>query len=197
MNRILPLALTALLIGTACGKEPDVNAILSGKKVAIIIAFRDFRDEEFTQPFIHLTQAGATITVASSRRGTAEGMLGKEVKVEHLVSELAASNFDAVVFVGGSGAQEYFNNTPAHHLVREALQQGKVVGAICMAPGILAHAGVVTGKQVTGFSSILPDLRKAGAKVNPVPVVSDGKLVTADGPQSAVQFAAAWIEALK
>ncbi len=174
-----------------------MNANLSGKKVAIVIAFQNFRDEEFIQPFIHLAQAGAAVTVASSRRGTAEGMLGKQVKVEHLVSELAATNFDAIVFVGGVGAEEYFNNPAAHQLACDAMKYGKVVGAICVAPAILAHAGVLTGKQVTGFSSILPELRKAGAKVSPAPVVRDGKLVTADGPQSAAQFAATLIEALK
>lgn len=197
MNRILRLVLTILAIGTACGKELAMNANLSGKKVAIIIAFHDFRDEEFVQPFVRLTQAGARVTVASSRRGTAEGMLGKTIKVEYLVADLAATNFDAIVFVGGGGAQEYFDNPAAHQLARDALQQGKVVGAICVAPAILAHADLLKGKQVTGFPSILPDLRKAGATVNQTPVVRDGTLVTADGPQSATPFAAALIEALK
>lgn len=197
MNWIAACVLTATVAVTGLGKERNMNASLSGKQVVIIIAFQDFRDEEFTQPFIHLTQAGATVTVASSRRGTAEGMLGKHVKIEHLVTELAAANFDAFIFVGGGGAEEYFDSPVVHTLVREAMRQGKVIGAICVAPAILARAGVLAGKQVTGFPSILPDLRKAGARVDPKPVVRDGTLVTADGPQSATRFATALIEAMQ
>lgn len=196
MPAILPWVLTILMIGTASGKEPAMNS-LSGKKVAIIIAHKDFRDEEFAQPYTVLSGAGATVTVASSKSGTAQGMLGKRVEVQHLLKDLDAANFDAVIFIGGVGAQEFFKEPAAHKLARDATSQGKVVGAICIAPAILAHAGVVEGKQATGFPSILPDLRKAGAKVVAQPVVQDGKLITADGPASAAKFAATLLEALK
>lgn len=198
MPSLFAWMLTALMIGTAFGKEPDMNTnTLAGRKVAIIIAHQDFRDEEFSHPFTVLSGAGALVTVASSRTGTASGMLGKRVEVKHLLKELDAVNFDAIVFVGGPGAQEYFNDPTAHQLARRATELGKVVGAICIAPAILAHAGVVEGKQATGFSSILPDLRKAGAKVTATPVVRDGKLITADGPAAAAKFAATLLEALQ
>ena len=196
MPALMTWVISILTIGTAFGKEPAMNS-LSGKNVAIIIAYQDFRDEEFTQPFTVLSGAGATITVASSKRGTAKGMLGKKVEVQQLLAELDAAKFDAVVLVGGPGAQSYFKDPAAHKLVRDAVKQGRVIGAICIAPAILAHAGLVEGKRMTGFSSILPDLRKAGAMVTAEPVVRDGKLITADGPAAAGKFAAALLEALK
>lgn len=196
MTALFALVISIITIGTAFGKEPAMNS-LSGKNVAMIIAYQDFRDEEFTQPFTVLSGAGATITVASSKRGTAKGMLGKKVEVQQLLAELDAAKYDAVIFIGGPGAQTFFKDSAAHKLARDAVKQGKVVGAICIAPAILAYAGLVEGKQMTGFSSILPDLRKAGAKVTAEPVVRDGKLITADGPAAAAKFAAALLEALK
>lgn len=196
MRTILCWLLTAIAVCTAYAKEPVMNTLI-GKKVAIVIAFRDFRDEEFSQPFSRLTKEGATVTVASSHKGTAEGMLGKQVKIETLISDLVATNFDAIVFVGGGGAQEYFDSAAAHRLAKTAIQNGKVVGAICVAPAILANAGVLQGKIATGFPSILPILRKGGAQVSKEPVARDGLIVTANGPQSADKFAATLTEALK
>ena len=169
---------------------------LSGNKIVMIVAYRDFRDEEFDKPFAALTEAGASVTVASSQRGTAIGMLGKHVEVNRLIGDIAASSFDAVVFIGGAGAKEYFDDPLAHRIARDAVAMGKPLGAICIAPAILANAGVLKGKQAACFPSVTPILEKAGALVQKKPVVRDGKLFTADGPQSAGSFAAALFEAL-
>ena len=169
---------------------------LAGKKIVMVIAYRDFRDEEFFKPFTTLSEAGAAITVASSNLGKAKGMLGQSVEVNALIGDVVAANFDAVVFIGGSGAQEYFNSAPAHRLAQDAVFLKKVLGAICIAPATLANAGVLKGKQVTGFPSVKPALGKAGALIKNQPMVRDGTLITADGPQSASEFAAALVEAL-
>jgi protease I len=185
-----------MVAGGGFGKEPDVK-ILAGKKVVMIVAYRDFRDEEFFTPYSVLKDAGAEVIVASSHEGKARGMLGKVVDVNRLVGDVAVTNFDAVVFIGGSGAQEYFNNPIAHRLAQDAVFYKKVLGAICIAPETLANAGVLKGKKVTGFASIKPALGKAGALLQNQPVVCDGSLITADGPQSASGFGAAVVEALK
>jgi len=183
-------------IGSVVGKEPDVK-MLAGKNIVMVIAYRDFRDEEFFKPYAALTEAGATVIVASSQLGKAKGMLGKPVEVNTLIGDVVASNSDAIVFVGGSGAQEYFNSPVAHRLAQDAVFLKKVLGAICVAPATLANAGVLKGKQVTSFPSVKPVLGKAGALVKNQPVVRDGLLITADGPQSAGEFAAALVEALR
>lgn len=190
------LAGISLMPGVTLGKENAMNAS-SGKNVVMIIAFRDFRDEEFAKPAAALKQAGATITVASSHRGTAEGALGQRVPVDILIGELVVSNFDGIVFVGGPGSQEYFKNPTAHQIAKEAVAQGKVLGAICIAPATLAEAGVLDGKHATSFPSVQPTLKKAGALVESRGVVRDGKLVTADGPASAAAFGGKLVEVLK
>jgi protease I len=192
----LIMVLGVLIGGIGFGKESDVKT-LTGKKVVMVVAYRDFRDEEFFKPYAALTEAGAEVVVASTQLGKAKGMLGQTVSVTMLIDDVVAPRFDAIVFVGGGGAQVYFNNPIAHRLAQDAVLYRKVLGAICIAPETLAHAGVLKGVKVTGFASVKPALGKAGALVQNQPVVRDGNLITADGPQSASGFAAAIIAALE
>lgn len=169
---------------------------LTGKQVVMIIASRDFRDEELAEPFALLTQAGAKVTVASSKKAPAVGMLGKTVTPDLLLADVKATNYDAVVFVGGGGAQEYFADATAQRLAQDSVKAGKLLGAICIAPAILANAGVLKGRQAVCFPSVVPILKKGGATVPAQDVVRDGRLVTATGPQAARPFAQALVMAL-
>ena len=106
----------------------------------------------------------------------------------------------AVVFVGGSGAQKYYSNERALTIAREAYEKGKVLGAICIAPGILAKAGVLKGKNATiwdsGSGEFVKILEENGAIYTGMNVEIDGNIITANGPHAAQGFAEAIIEKL-
>jgi len=161
---------------------------LSGKKVLMVIAKNKFRDEEYLEPRKALEDAGAVITVASSSLNTSEGMLGLKVKPDMLVGNVKEEDFDGVVFIGGGGAAEYFDNPVAHSLARSFFEHGKITSAICIAPATLANAGVLTGKKATSFPSSEAALRTHGAIFMKQDVVADGTIVTAVGPQAAKKF---------
>lgn len=176
--------------------------VLSGKKVAIIVAFRDFRDEEYFIPKQILEENGAQIITASSSLGQAIGWMGGDTKVQVLVSELKTEKYDAILFIGGQGAAKYVDDADFHRVARETVEKNKVLGAICIASTILAKAGVLSGKKATVWSSPLDKsaikiLKAGGASFQPGPVVVDGKIVTASGPEAAKDFAAAIINLLK
>ena len=155
----------------------------------MIIAAERFQDEEFAQPYNLFTRLGATVKLACSRKGTVKGIFGRQLTPDFLIGACKADDYDAVVFIGGPGASEYFNNAAAHALAREAAAKGKVLGAICIAPAILANAGVLKGKKATVFPSDEDVLVKGGAVFTRQNVVVDGKIVTAAGPQAAREFA--------
>jgi len=73
---------------------------------------------------------------------------------------------------------------------------GKIVAAICIAPEILAEAGLLSGKKATAWSGSLEKLRAKGAKVENAPVVSSGRIITGNGPGAARAFGRAIAEAL-
>jgi len=175
---------------------------LARKKIAMVIAFRDFRDSEYFIPKEILETAGAEIKTVSSKTGTAIGADGGDVEVDLLVKDLQPADFDAVVFIGGPGCLKRLDNEDSYKVVKETVAQGKVLASICISPVILAKAGVLDGKKATVWSSPMDrspvkGLEKRGATYQDQPVVVDGKIITGSGPDAAKEFGEAIVEALR
>ena len=172
------------------------------KKVVFIVAFRDFNDEEYLVPKGILESAGFKIITASNKLGLAIGVYGQETDVNLLIENLKVKDFEAVIFIGGSGASRYFDDPNAHRIALETVLEDKVLGAICIAPCILAKANVLKNKKAAVWSSNMDKsfvkiLAKEGAIYENKPVVADGKIVTAAGPAWARDFAMIIIDKLK
>ncbi|HDJ30505.1 MAG TPA: DJ-1/PfpI family protein [bacterium] len=167
---------------------------LKDKKIAMVIAFRDFRDEEYFTPKQILENEGARIVTISTSEGTAIGADGGETMVNMVVDQVKAGDFDAIVFVGGPGCLKYLDNESSYRLIKETISANKVLASICISPVILAKAGVLDGKKATVWSSPLDKsgiktLEEYGALYYNQPVVVDGKIITANGPGAAREFA--------
>ncbi|MCS7231390.1 MAG: DJ-1/PfpI family protein [Elusimicrobiota bacterium] len=157
-------------------------------KIAMIIAKNNFRDEEYLQPKEVFIKAGFIVETFSSSLGTAKGMLGATLKVDKVLSELKVEEYDAVVFVGGVGSSEYWDNSLAHKIAQEAISKNKVIAAICIAPVTLAKAGILKGKKATVYHTEAYQLKQLGADYIESNVVVDGKIITASGPHAAKEF---------
>ncbi len=166
-------------------------------RILMIIAPEGFRDEELQIPKALFEAKGWEVDVASKTTCEAKGMLGLRVKPDLSLGEVDISRYSAVIFVGGVGAQFYFSDPEALHIAQEAQKRGKVLGAICLAPGILARAGVLRGKRATVWPSEADTLAKTGATYTGKAVEVDGLIVTARGPEAAREFAEAILEILK
>lgn len=172
-----------------------------GRKVAMILAFEKFKDEEYFIPREILEKAGIQISVVSSLSGLARGVDGGEAQVDVLLNQLEAEEYDGVIFVGGPGAFGYLDDSEAHRVAQAAVRADKVLGAICIGPAILAKAGVLAGKKATVWSSHLDKsaikiLEENGALYQDKDVVVDGRIITASGPQAAEKFGQAMVQAL-
>jgi protease I len=167
------------------------------KKVVAVIAHQDFRDEEFLEPAEILENKGIEVKVASSKLGPAKGSQGAMIKPDMLVREISVNDFDAIMFVGGAGATEYWDDPAAQKLAQDFYNSGKVVAAICIAPVTLAKAGILSGKRATVWSSEASQLKSAGADYTGKPVEADGKIITAAGPFAAKDFGEQLAKALE
>ena len=167
------------------------------KKIVFVIASDKFRDEEYFHPKDVLTKADVSVVTASSKLNTSTGMLGGQVKPEVLLSDVKESDYDGIVFVGGGGSKEYFNDPTAHALAKKFYDNKKIVSAICIAPSILANAGLLMGKKANSYPSEVPNLGEKGAIVTENDVVRDGLIITATGPAAATKFGHTILEALK
>ena len=170
---------------------------LEGKNILMIVANDNFRDEELFEPKKIFEGHGAKVKLAGNSVGLARGTRGGTVQIESTLAKESAEPYDAVVFVGGPGSTTYYDNLEAHRIAKEADTKGKVLGAICVAPGTLAKAGLLRGKRATSFRTTGQLLKENGANFTGRLVEVDGKLITGSGPEAAKEFANAVTDALK
>lgn len=170
---------------------------LDEKNILMIIASNNFRDEEYKHPRDIFEREGAKVTVASSTKHEATGMLGLKITPDILIDEVNVDNFDAVIFVGGSGSSEYWDDDVAQRIAKTAFEGKKIVGAICIAPVTLARAGLLKNKRATVYPSEIENIKKEGAIYTGNPVSVDGTIVTGNGPEAAKEFGEKIAELLK
>jgi protease I len=167
------------------------------KSIVMVIAPSEFRDEEYLHPKEEFIKNSVKVVTASTKLEECKGKLGLSVKPDILVNDINIDEFDAICFVGGIGSKIYFDDKFCHDLVNAAFEKNKIVSAICIAPMILVNSGVLKGKKATVFPSEKEDMIKKGVNYTGKPVEISGKTVTANGPESARDFARKIIEILK
>lgn len=148
-------------------------------KRVVIITAQNFQDEEFVYPYYRLLEEGFDVQVATPDKAPVAGKYGVPSRPTMDTKDLKASDFDAVVIPGGFEAPDRLRIRPeVLSFVKEMFAAKKLVAAICHGPWVLISAGVVKGRQVTGFQAIADDLKNAGAHYVDAPVVIDGNLVS-------------------
>ncbi|MDD5529060.1 MAG: DJ-1/PfpI family protein [bacterium] len=164
---------------------------LNSKKVLFVISHRNFRDEELKISKNMFEKLGAISIIASSDTTMAKGMLEMKIKPDILLDSINPLEFDAFVFIGGGGAREYWDNKYLHSIINLAFNKKKVIGAICLAPIVLARSGVLTNARATVWENketknIFKDERVifTGKEVE-----TNGLVVTANSPEASKPFA--------
>lgn len=160
-----------------------MNGQTPRKRVAILIE-QKVEDSEFQVPYTALRKAGAEVVILGSRMNEEyKGKQGKvSIKPDGTTTESLADTFDAVIIPGGMAPDQMRTNLKTVRFVQQAMQQGKLVAAVCHGPQVLIEGDLLRGRRVTGFRSIRKDLQNAGAQVLDEPLVKDGNLITARRP---------------
>ena len=193
---------TVILLYSERSEEKDNSYKTMEKKILMVVAFKDFKDEEYFVTKEVLEKANFLIETTSSQKGMALGTEGGEAVITLLPSEVNPQNYEGIVFVGGSGMVKELDNQEFQKLAQEFVKTDKIVAAICVAPGLLVKAGVLNNLNATVWSSALDKslikiLKDYGALYEDLAVVQDGKIVTANGPDAAQEFGKAIVNLLK
>lgn len=131
------------------------------------------------------------------------GVTGKEVKTSHSINvtaditidELNINDANAIVLPGGMpGTLNLEANSVVQSSIDYCVENGKYVCAICAAPSILGHKGLLKGREAISFPGFEEDL--SGATISDKYVVTDGKFITARGAGVAVDFGLEIVKAL-
>jgi len=158
------------------------------KSAIFIVAQNNFQDQELLVPKDVLAKRGFKTVIAAKTRGQAIGKFGAIVNADLALNEIKAQDFDAVIFVGGHGAYDYFDDLEALKVAQDFQKAGKITAAICAGPTILANAGILIGKTVTGTASQEENIKNRGGDYTGMAVEVDGKVITAKGPDAAQEF---------
>jgi protease I len=165
---------------------------LHGKRVAALVA-NGFEQVELTEPKKALEQAGARVDVVSPEPGQVRGWnhahWGDALTVDTPLDAARADDYDALLLPGGVMNPDHLRMNPkAVDLVKQFVQAGKPIAAICHGPWTLIEAGGVRGRTLTSWPSLKTDLRNAGANWVDEEVVTDHGLVTSRKPSDIPAF---------
>jgi 4-methyl-5(b-hydroxyethyl)-thiazole monophosphate biosynthesis len=161
-------------------------------KIMILLA-EGFEEVEFVTIVDILRRADLEVTVVGLKAGPIDGSHGVKIMPDTLVDKVTAAQFDAVVLPGGyPGFVNLGEDERVLKLVRDMASGDKYLTAICGAPSVLSKAGVIEGKKVTIHPGVKDQL-VTGSYVDQR-VVVDGRVVTSQGPGTAVEFSLKLVE---
>lgn len=170
----------------------QTQKILHGKRIAVV-ATDGFEYSELMEPKEALENEGAAMDIVSLHsgeiQGESDGKPAGMVAVDKTLDEADASEYDALLLPGGVGNPDKLRlSDRAIAFIREFVERGKPIAAICHGPSTLINAGGVRGKRMTSWPSLKADLENAGATWEDKEVVRDGSIITSRKPADIPAF---------
>jgi protease I len=165
--------------------------------IAVIITDM-FEDSEYSKPAEAFKQAGHSLVHIGLQKGqTVKGVKqGTPAMVDQAVEGAAVADFDALLIPGGYSPDRLRANADAVRFTKDFVESGKPVFAICHAPQLLITAQVLKGRRITGWRSVIQDIKNAGAEFIDAEVVEDGNLISSRSPQDIPAFIRASLKKL-
>ena len=165
---------------------------LTGKTIAFLAA-EGVEQVELTEPWKAVEEAGGTPELISVEDGEVQAFnhldKGDRFPVDAVVSDADPASYDGLMLPGGVANPDALRmDEDAVAFVKEFMESGRPVAAICHAPWTLAEADVLRGRRLTSWPSLQTDLRNAGAEWVDEEVVLDGNLVTSRKPDDLPAF---------
>ncbi len=147
-----------------------------------------FEEVEALAPVDMLKRAKKEVRTVGVSGEYVSGSHGITVKSDISIEDVVLDgSLEAVILPGGMpGTTNLENSKFVQKAIDFAVKNEKYVCAICAAPSILGHKGILDGKEAIAFPGFEKDLE--GAKISEKSVVTDGKVITAKGAGVAIEF---------
>jgi 4-methyl-5(b-hydroxyethyl)-thiazole monophosphate biosynthesis len=157
-------------------------------KKALLILADGFEEAEAVVPADILRRAGITLTLCALAGREVMGSRGIKILTDITLDQIK-EDYDALILPGGGdGAQNLSRSDKVSNLIKKMHKDRKIIAAICASPVVvLAPSGVLSGKKAVCYPGMEGDFPQDVTVVNQ-PVVTDGNIITANGPGAAFLF---------
>lgn len=146
-----------------------------------------FEDIEAFAVIDILRRADIPLTTVGINKFDIVSRSGLTVKADIIDTELDFSDIDGIILPGGPGTKNLEKSEIMKKALRCSAEKGGLIAAICAAPSILGHEGLLKGRKATCFPGFENELY--GALITDKSVVTDGNIITAKGAGVTVEFA--------
>lgn len=164
------------------------------RRSALVIVFDGIEEIEALTPVDILRRADIEVTVASvESEVNVTGRNQITFSAETSLVLVEQMDFDLVVLPGGPGVLELLDNASVQDRVVSQDASGKALAAICAAPKVLAHHGLLDSRQATSHLSVRKDLPNPSDSST----ITDGHITTSQGLGTAVEFSLELVKQLK
>ncbi len=155
-----------------------------------------FEETEAIAPIDMLRRAGADVITVGVTGATVTGSHNIAVKADILLSEVILNDsLEGIILPGGlRGATNLESSDSVQKAIDFAYENDRLVCAICAAPQILGHKGLLEGKEAIAYPGFEKELK--GASISDKYVVRDGNIITAKGAGVATEFGLEIVSAL-
>ena len=168
------------------------------KNIAVMITDL-FEDSEYIEPAVAFRDAGHQVIHLGIEAGTT--VKGKKENTPVIIDQALAGAdidaFDALLIPGGYSPDKLRVNQDAVDFAGKFIKSGKPVFTICHGPQLLITANVLKGRTLTGYRSIIQDIKNAGATFVDREVVEDINLITSRNPNDLPAFIKSCLARLK
>lgn len=165
--------------------------------MVVVFLADGFEEVEALAPMDLMRRAGLDVKLAGVTGMKVTGSHGIQVAADLAAEDVDLSQVQAMMLPGGLPGTPNLEASPAvQACIDGCVKEGKLVAAICAAPSILAHKGLLQGKNATAFPNFQKDLTEGGAVLSEAYVCRDGQFLTGRGMGVATQFGLALVEAL-
>lgn len=156
---------------------------------------KGFEELEALAPVDVLRRGGISVKTVGVTGKSVRGSHGISVNCDITINEAVYEDLEGIILPGGMpGTINLEENETVNKFIDYACDNNCLIGAICAAPMILGHKGLLRGKNAVCYTGFEKEL--TGAHVLDRPAVRDGNIITGWGAGGAMDFALLYLEAI-
>ena len=187
--------------GESADQELDEDGLVVQKytsMVLVVVPPEGYGDQtlRYARSSLYNVHVG-THSVSTVAEDLIKGRLQDEFMVDFALAEADMARYSGILIAGSDGPATLANDAKVLQLLREAHAAGKLIAGWGNALEVLARAGVVKGRRVTGSAEFEQLARENGAKYSGRQIEVSKNVVTARDEGAGMRFGQALAEIVR